>query len=55
VVRYRKRQSDHFSAVSAERQMIEHTVALSRRKRLLGKTCQQVRVWMRSLGRVSPC
>jgi hypothetical protein len=49
-VRSRKRQSDHVAALYAEREVLEHTVALGCRKRLLGKSRQQIRVWMRLLG-----
>src|SRR5208282_4371631 len=46
----RERQSDHLAAVSAERQVLEHAIALGRRKRLLGKSRQQISIRMRSLG-----
>src|SRR5208337_5547204 len=41
---------DHLAAVFAERQVLEHAVALGRRKYLLGKGRQHIRIRMRSLG-----
>ena len=48
----RKSQCHRVAAVYAKHQMLEDAVALCQRERLLGKSSQEVRVWVIWLSRV---